>query len=242
MKARICLWLFLATAAVASARTFDQTYSELNQVLEPRVMDGRVDYQGLKADPLPLKEFLSEAGALKESEFNAWNKNEQLAFLINLYNAATLQLIVDHYPVKSIKKAGSIFKGPWDQPVVPLFGKMITLNELEHGIIRKQYHEPRVHMALVCAAKGCPPLRSEAYTAEKLDAQLDDQSRTYLTSPAGLVIDQSKGAARISSIFKWYGSDFSSVPDFIEKHSGKSLNGLKIRYIDYDWSLNESEK
>lgn len=242
MKARICLWLFIATAAVVSGQTFDQTYPGFNQVLKSKVLDGRVDYQGLKADPQPLKQFLSEAGALKEVEFNNWSRDEQLAFLINLYNAATLQLIVDHYPVKSIKKIGSIFKGPWDQPAVVWFGKTITLNELEHGIIRKQYHEPRVHMALVCAAQGCPPLRSEAYTAEKLDQQLDDQGRTYLASPAGLVIDSNRGEARISSIFKWYGDDFSSVPDFIEKQSGKSVKGLKIRYLDYDWSLNERNK
>jgi len=94
-------------------------------------------------------------------------------------------------------------------------------------------------MALVCAAKGCPILRSEAYTAEKLEEQLDDQSRRYLASPAGLVINRARGEARISSIFKWYGEDFPSVPAFVEKHSGQSLDGLKIRYLDYDWSLNE---
>jgi hypothetical protein len=131
------------------------------------------------------------------------------------------------------------FKGPWDQPVVPLFGKTITLNTLEHKIIRPQYHEPRAHMALVCAAKGCPILRSEAYTADKLDDQLDDQSRQYLATPAGLVIDRKKDTASISAIFKWYGDDFASIPAFIGKHSGESVEGLKIKYLDYDWSLNE---
>jgi hypothetical protein len=242
MKILAFIGILIGFALTASAQSFDQTYSAFNHVLETHVVDGGVDYRGLKSDPQPLATYLARAGAVKESEFNAWNQNEQLAFLINLYNAATLQLILDHYPVESIKKIRTLFKGPWDQPSVSLFGKTITLNELEHGIIRKRYKEPRVHMALVCAAKGCPALRSEVYTADKLDAQLDDQSRTYLASSAGLVIDRAKSAARISSIFKWYGGDFPSVESFIEKHSGQSIKGLKIRYLSYDWSLNERTK
>ena len=120
-----------------------------------------------------------------------------------------------------------------------LHGKRITLNTLEHKIIRPHYGDPRVHMALVCAAKGCPILRNEAYTAAKLDTQLDDQSRRYLATPTGLVIDHKKGTASISAIFKWYAADFSSVPSFVEKYSGQRLQGLKIRYLSYDWSLNE---
>ena len=235
MKKIALLTLCLATAFAASAQGLDS-------ILKKHVANGRVDYQGLHADPAPLKNYLAQAGAIPESEFKSWGEKQQLAFLINLYNASTLQLILDHYPVKSIKKAKRGFKGPWDQPVVPMFGKKITLNKLEHGIIRKQYADPRVHMALVCAAKGCPILRSEAYTAEKLDEQLDDQSRAYLATPAGLVIDQKKGVASISAIFKWYGGDFPSVPAFIEKYSDESIEGLKIKYLGYDWSLNEQNK
>jgi hypothetical protein len=223
-------------AARETSPKMDRIYGS---VLKKFVQDGRVDYRGLKADPFSLTQYLLLSGQVSESEFKSWNEKRQLAFLINLYNASTLQLILDHYPIGSIKEIGNVFKGPWDQPIVPLFGKTITLNELEHGIIRKQYREPRVHMALVCAAKGCPPLRGEAYTAEKLDDQLVDQSRAFLASPAGLAIDREKGIVSISSIFKWYGSDFPSVPGFIEKHSHQDLNGLKIRYLDYDWSLNE---
>ncbi len=208
-------------------------------LFQRHIQNGQVDYHTLKENPLPLIRAMAAASAVTEKDFASWNKNRQLAFLINLYNTATLQLIVDHYPVESIKKIGNTFKGPWDQSVVPLFGKKITLNELEHEIIRKQYPDPRIHMALVCAAKGCPVLRSEAYTAEKLDEQLNDQSRIYLNSPAGLVINRAKKEANISSIFNWYSGDFRSVPEFVEKHSGQSLNGLKIRYLNYDWSLND---
>jgi len=235
MKKGILLTLLVGTAFAASAQGLDP-------ILKKYVANGRVDYQGLHADVKPLADYLKQAGKVPESEFKAWGEKQRLAFLINVYNASTLQLIVDHYPVKSIKKAKRGFKGPWDQPVVPLFGKKITLNELEHKIIRPQYHEPRAHMALVCAAKGCPILRSEAYTAERLDEQLDDQSRLYLSTPAGLVINRKKGTASISAIFKWYGGDFASVPAFIEKHSDESIKGLKIKYLSYDWSLNEQSK
>jgi len=217
----------------------DQPQALLNEMLQKFVADGLVDYQGLRANSLPLTHYFLLAGRVPEAKFNSWTEPQQLAFLINLYNASTIQLILDHYPVSSIKEIGNVFKGPWDQPIVPLFGKTITLNELEHGIIRKQYNDPRVHMALVCAAKGCPILRSKVYTAEKLDAQLDEQSHSYLATPAGLVIDRKKGVASISSIFKWYGDDFASMPAFIEKQSGENLDGLKIRYLKYDWSLNE---
>ncbi len=172
----------------------------------------------------------------------SYSKNEssaQLAYLINLYNAATLQLIINHYPVKSIKDIGSIFKGPWSQKVVPLFGEKITLDTLEHEIIRKKYSEPRIHMALVCAAKGCPPLRNEAYTEERLSLQLDDQSKAYITSPQGLIVDTAKNTIYISSIFDWYGKDFTSVIDFVEKYSGLKLATFKQDWIEYNWQLND---
>ena len=239
MKKAISLLIFFGTGFTGYAQGFDHTHDLLERELRQSVNEGLVDYVGLKADSKPLAQYLRQAGEVTELEFKSWEEKQQLAFLINLYNASTLQLILDHYPVQSIKKIGSVFKGPWDQPSVTLHGKKITLNDLEHGIIRKQYNDPRVHMALVCAAKGCPILRSEAYTAEKLDEQLDDQSRRYLATPAGLVIDRKNGVASISAIFKWYGGDFASVPDFIEKHSEESIKGLKIRYLAYDWSLNE---
>lgn len=202
MKKLTVFIIGLGAILSASAQDFDA-------LLKQHVENGRVDYPALKANPAPLQTYLKQTGAVSETEFNDWDEPRQLAFLINLYNASTLQLIVDHYPISSIKKIKHRFKGPWDQPVVPMFGKTITLNTLEHKIIRPQYKDPRVHMALVCAAKGCPILRREVYTAEQLDAQLDDQSRAYLETTAGLVINREKGTASISSIFKWYGGDFT---------------------------------
>lgn len=253
--------ILLSWAGVVNAAEFDQTYADYEGLLKRYVADGRVDYKGLKNDTTALDLYLDSAAGVAEAHFNQWTEPERLAFLINLYNAATLKLIVDHYPVKSIKDIGSIFKGPWAQPVVRLFGSTITLDTLEHDIVRKRFSEPRIHLALVCAAKGCPTLRSDAYTAEKLNAQLDDQSRRFLASPAGLRIDRGSEVVYLSSIFKWYGEDFvarfsppsgfsgldkteRAVANFcsgyISASDGDHLKagGYSVKYLDYDWSLN----
>jgi hypothetical protein len=254
--------ILLSWTGIVNAAEFDQTYAGYEALLKRYVADGRVDYKALKTDTTALDRYLNSAAGVTEAHFNAWTEPERLAFLINLYNAATLKLIVDHYPVKSIKDIGSFFKGPWDQPVVRLFGETITLDNLEHDIIRKDYSEPRIHLALVCAAKGCPTLRSEAYTAEKLDAQLDNQSRWFLASPAGLRIDRDRKVVYFSSIFKWYGEDF--VAGFLPSSGFSGLDnteravanfyagylsaadgdylktgGYSVKYLDYDWTLNE---
>lgn len=252
----------LLTTAGAGAVEFDHTHAGYDALLKQFVADGRVDYQGLKSDQSVLDHYLDSLAGISKATFNTWTGPAQLAFLINLYNAATLKLIIDHYPIKSIKDIGSFFKGPWDQPVVRLFGETITLDNLEHDIIRKDYSEPRIHLALVCAAKGCPPLRSEAYVADQLDAQLDDQSRRFLASPSGLRIDRGEKIVYFSSIFKWYGKDFidrfspaTGFPGldkteravahfssgFLSAADGDYLKsgGYSVKYLDYDWSLNE---
>jgi hypothetical protein len=254
--------LMLQAIPSLAAQQFDHKHKAYDQILKAHVVDGRVDYQTLKADPQPLNRYLNNLAAVPKQQFQSSSKEQQLAFLFNLYNAATLKLIVDHYPVKSIKDIGSWFKGPWDQQIVRLFGTTITLNNLEHDILRKDYTEPRLHMALVCAAKSCPPLRSEAYTAEKLDGQLNDQARTYLASLQGLRIDRKTHTVYVSSIFKWYGKDFISI--YTPGAGFAELNKIEmavaafcsryvsdqnraylmtgdytVKYIDYNWSLNE---
>ena len=238
-------WIVAAVmliGAACPAQEFDHTHSLYDGVLKAHVVDGTVDYKALQADRAVLDRYLASVAAVPEKRFKSWDEARQLALLGNLYNAATLQLIIDHYPIKGIREIGGPLSSPWDRRVVRLFGKRITLNNLEHDILRKQYDEPRLHMALVCAAKGCPPLRGEAFTADRLDEQLDDQSRVYLAGPAGLVVDVEKREARVSAIFKWYGGDFESVPAFVSKHSGKNLDGYKIRYLHYDWALNDKSE
>jgi peroxiredoxin len=235
-----------------------------DRVLTKFVKDGLVNYAALKKKSETLHPYLKQLSLVTKEEFESWDENRQLAYLINLYNATTLELIIDNYPVKSIKHIGGLFKGPWGQPVVRLFGDTITLNTLEHQIIRKDYDEPRIHIALVCAAMGCPPLRSEAYTGEKLDQQLDNQSKVFLNSPRGLQIDRQKRTVSLSSIFKWYGKDFVNkyTPNsgyagfskteravlyfcsrYLSEADRKYLaeGGYSVNYLDYDWSLNEGQ-
>ncbi|MCI0351582.1 MAG: DUF547 domain-containing protein, partial [Acidobacteriales bacterium] len=187
---------------------FDHLHSRYAVVLKIHVKDGWVDYTALKAAKTNLTAYLDELAAVKESEFQKWSEPQQLAFLYNLYNAATLQLVCDHYPVAGIKMIGGLLKGPWSLEVVRVWGKTITLDDLEHGIIRKRYQEPRSHFALVCAARSCPPLRTEPYVAERLSAQLDDQGRTFLRQREKNRVDAANRTLYLSPIFKWFEEDF----------------------------------
>lgn len=249
MKTAILLSLSLLMISFGHAADFNQTHEKLDAILKQDVADGWVDYVALKGKPRPLAEYLDQVAAVKESDFNHWPEKERFAFLINLYNATTLKLIIDHYPVASIKDIGGFFKGPWKQEVVRLFGNVTTLDNLEHGIIRKQYHDPRAHFALVCAAKGCPPLRSEAYVASRLEEQLNDQARVFLGQTAKNRVDAGSHSLYLSPIFKWFSGDFEaksgSVLKFLEPYfpekdrKALAAGGFKIRYSDYDWSLND---
>ena len=254
--------LLVIMAGSAMAQEFDHGYPLYDDALKKYVDNGMVNYAALKTNAGPLDGYLKEAAAVSENQFKSWNEPRRLAFLFNLYNAATLRLIIDHYPVKSIKDIGSFFKGPWDQPVVRLFGNTITLDKVEHGILRKQYNEPRLHLALVCAAKGCPPLRREAYTAERLNEQLDDQAKQFLGNALAFRIDRGNGVVYFSSIFKWYGDDFRArhaptggfaglnetnraVANFCAWYLSDAdrkyleAGGYAVKFLDYDWSLNE---
>jgi hypothetical protein len=247
------LKLILAAIAllpfIVSAQSFDHTHAPLDALLKANVANGMVNYKALKATPAPLAEYLKQSGAVTEANYKGFTRPQQLAFLINLYNAATLKLIVDHYPVKSIKDCGTLFKGPWKQVVVPLWGQTVSLDHLEHEVIRPTFKEPRAHFALVCAAKGCPPLRAEAYTPEKLEAQLDDQGRVFLGTAAKNHVDTAKMKLFVSPIFDWYGGDFVEKAGSVEKFvlpfwpekdkAATSKGGFGIEFTDYDWTLNE---
>lgn len=246
------LWVGLTaeSAPGANAIDFDHSHAKLDKVLKQHVdSEARVDYGALKLDRADLDAWLKNAAAVSRTGFNAWTEPQQLAFLINLYNAGTLRLIVDNYPIESIKKIGNLFKGPWDQKVIQLFGKTVTLGHIEHELLRKNYNEPAIHFVIVCAAKGCPPLRAQAYTPDKLKDQLDDQGRVFLAQRAKNRIDLANQTLHLSPIFKWFAEDFEKqsgtvqkfVADYFPEGYRSRLNAgkLKIRYTDYDWSLNE---
>lgn len=251
------------SAGLAHAQEFDHGHELYDEIVRAHVKDGAVDYKALKADPKMLDQYLAGLAAVSEERFESWDESQRLAFLFNLYNAATLKLILDHYPIKSIKDIGGDSDGPWDRPIVKLFDKAITLNALEHEILRKQYKEPRLHLALVCAAKGCPSLRSEAYIAKRLKEQLEDQAKLFMEKSSNFRIDRDKKTVYFSAIFNWYGKDFQAnysptkgftglneteravanfCARFIPEEDRKYLEagGYSVEYLDYDWSLNEA--
>ncbi len=248
MKPFLVSTLLLSLVIAGRAAGFDPSHAAFGQVLAARVTNGVVDYAALKAAPAGLDGYLATLAAVPEAEFKTWPEPARLAFLLNLYNATTLKLIADHHPVASIKQIGGLIKGPWKQEVVRAWGRVLTLDELEHKIIRAKYPDPRAHFAMVCAAKSCPPLRSEPYVGDKLAAQLDDQARVFLAQTAKNRVEAATSTLWLSPIFRWFADDFTAggktVPEFVAPFlpgtAAKRVRagGLKVKFTDYDWSLN----
>lgn len=237
----------LLAALPAQAQPVDNAL--FAQVLARHVHNGSVDYSGLKADPSKLDAYLAQLAA---ADLPALPERERFAAYINLYNAATIKLILDHFPVASIRdirSIGGLFGSPWKQPVVRTRAGTITLDALEHEILRKQFKDPRLHAAINCASKGCPPLLSEPYEAARLDEQLDRAARAFVHSPdrARLTGD----TLFVSAIFDWFEADFGGadgVIAFVLRHADPALREslaarggkVKLKYLPYDWSLNGS--
>ncbi len=245
-------WALAASAMdVASENAFDHEHAGWADLLI-RVVDeaGRVDYAALQADPSALHAYLRTLARVDNETYRAWTPHQQLAYLINLYNAQTVDLIIRHYPLDSIKDIGTLWRGPWGQPVVSLFGKITTLDNLEHKIIRPLFAEPRTHFALVAAARSAPPLRREPYRADRLEAQLQDQARRFLLDPTRNTLNIDAASVELSMVFKWFSGDFEESAGSVEAYvlallddAGRErLAGrrLLIRFRDYDWSLNDS--
>ena len=226
----------------SSEKNFDHHYKNYGLILNDHVDNGRVDYGKLKTNSNALNLVLVEFAAVSSEQFRGWDQNKQLAYLINLYNAATLDLIIDNYPLASIKDLDQ----PWDKKIVNLHGNSISLNHLEHEIIRKSYKEPRIHFALVCAAKGCPVLITDPYTGNKLDSQLEASTKVFLSESDKNKIDDANKVIIVSPIFEWFAVDFEeqsgSVVAFLAPYYSKNpadLKSYQIKYTNYDWSLND---
>ena len=217
-----------------------------NTLLKKYVDDkGFVDYAGFAKDKAQLDDYLSLVS--NNAPASSWTTNEKLAYWINAYNAFTVKLILDHRKedISSIKDIGSKVKipfvnTPWDVKFIKIGGKEMDLNNIEHGIIRKQFNEARIHFALVCAAKSCPPLRNEAYVASKLSAQLDDQGVRFINDSYKNEVNTTK--MEVSKLFNWYGGDFKksdTIENWINKYAKtKAKSGTSITYKDYNWALN----
>lgn len=207
--------------------------------------DGMVDYAGFLKDKKALQHYVDYLSTHQPTA--KWSKNEKLAYWINAYNAFTVKLIVDHYPIKSIKdiKKGIPFvNSVWDIPFIPMGKEKVDLNYIEHSILRKEFKDPRIHAAINCASFSCPLLRNEAYTAHQIDGQLEDAMRKFINDPQRNQIE--KSSVKISKIFSWFSGDFklngASVIDYLNKYAKKSIDyNAKMDYLDYDWDLNGIE-
>lgn len=208
---------------------------------------GMVNYKGIASERSKLKSYLKmlESNEPKSS----WSENEKLAYWINAYNAFTIELILKHYPVQSIKDIGAAIKipfvnTPWDIKFINIGDDLKDLNNIEHGIIRKEFEEPRIHFALVCAAFSCPKLQNTAYLPNKLDEQLTKAAGDFLSDPTKNEI-HSGSSASLSKLFSWYKGDFTknmSLEEFISQYSETELNkNAKLEFKDYIWALNEQK-
>ncbi len=219
----------------------------LDEILRRYVSEkGWIDYRGLKDDPQQLQEYLD---LLSNNHPNdSWSRNEQLAYWINAYNAFTLSLIIEKYPVESIKDIGSwiqipFVNTPWDIKFIEIGDKTYDLNNIEHDILRSEFEEPRIHFAIVCASYSCPRLSRQAYTAKNLDAQLNAAARDFLNDPGKNIIDAIK--PRVSKIFSWFGGDFkkkTSLREYINQYADVKIKSeAKISFLEYDWRLNDQK-
>jgi uncharacterized protein DUF547 len=264
MRAILAVVLLLAQGA---ALAFDHGYAAWENLLRKHVryVEGgnasRVSYAGLLTDRALLRGFLAEVQAVKRAEFDGWPKAQQQAFLINAYNAFTVEKILTRYPeIKSIRDFGTLFGNPWKDKFFTLFGEPAYLDLIEHEMLRKEgvYDEPRVHVAVVCASIGCPMLRNEAFRAETLDAQLEDAMRRFLSDRTRNRYDPQKGRLEVSRIFEWYGRDFEKghrgftsvkatfaryaeiLADRPEDREALRQQKAPVSFLDYDWGLNDA--
>lgn len=210
------------------------SHSTFNSLLVANVTaSGVVNYSGFKGNQA-FQSYLQTLSAAKPKNTN-WSKNEKLAFWINAYNAFTIKLINDNWPVKSIRD----IKDPWKQKNIKIGGETYDLNTIEHEILRKM-QEPRIHFAIVCASYSCPKLLNEAYTTEKMESQLEAQTKSFVNDTKRNKITATK--AELSELFNWFKSDFTSkgtLIEYINKYSTVQINkNAKVSHLTYDWSLN----
>jgi uncharacterized membrane protein YdjX (TVP38/TMEM64 family) len=222
-------------------------HSQFDSLLRIHVSEGGwVDYAGLKQDSAELDAYIA---SLEKAPFDKLGRDEKLALLINAYNAFTLRLILDHYPVKSIKDIPG--QKRWADSRWKVAGGTWSLNQIEHEQIRPKFREPRVHFALVCAAIGCPPLRAEAYTGATLEAQLADQTQYVHTHDRWFRFDSKSGIVKLTKLYDWYGDDSKQVVGTVLAYVGTHSKEIpavldakkppRIEWLDYDWRLNSRE-
>jgi hypothetical protein len=259
---------FIAALAFStSAFAIDHSHAAWDALLKKHVKvaqggnASRVDYAGFMKDRALLGAFIDEDQKVTRAQFDGFTKAQQQAFLVNFYNALTIEKILTRYPdIKSIRDFGSVFGNPWKDRFFRLFGEEASLDRIEHEMLRKEgvYDEPRVHFAVVCASIGCPMLGPDAYAADRLEAQLEDGMKRFLSDRTRNRYNPRSGKLEISRIFDWYGKDFekghkgfTSVGQAMAKYAVQLADAPDDRaavreqkagivFLDYDWSLNDA--
>ena len=259
-------FLLLTLTLPATATDFTHSHALWSELLQKHVSwinDGTasvVDYDGFKNDNKNLQTYLSRLASVTRDQFDSWGRDQQLAFLINAYNAFTIKLILDNYPgIASIRDTGSLFTSPWKKEFFHLLGDRRHLDWIEHEMIRgsDRYNEPLIHFAVNCASIGCPALLNQAFIADRLEAQLLDVTRRFLQDRSRNGFNDERNVLSVSSIFDWYEEDFrkgwrgySSLKTFFAKHADLlstdetirlkiGAGAYEIEYLKYDWRLNK---
>jgi len=233
-------------------------------VLAPPGFSSGLRYAAMQSERALLLAYLASLSAVSMASYQDWSKRQQLAFLVNAYNAYTIDLVLSRYPdLRSIKDLGNMFQSPWKKTFFRLLGEERSLDEVEHGLIRApgKFDDPRVHMAVVCASAACPMLRNEAFTATRIDAQFDDSMRRFMSDRRRNRFEGAPGRSgvlRVSKIFDWYRADFerghqgfSSVQSVFARYAEALADApaaradiragrYRLEFFDYDWSLNDA--
>ena len=266
LTATAALATLQAGAVRAQGAGFDHAHAAWTALLRKHVRLVRggqatqVAYAGFAVDRAALKAYLDSLSAVAPAAFAGWSKAERQAFLINAYNAFTVELILTKYPdLKSIKDLGSLLNSPWKPKWISLLGGKVSLDDIEHAMLRKRgdYDDPRVHFAVNCASIGCPALREEAFVATRLDAQMDEQTLRFMSDRTRTRFNAQRGRLELSKIFDWYGEDFrlghrgiASLAAFAARYADQLADapadrqrirtgGADIAFTDYDWALND---
>jgi Protein of unknown function, DUF547 len=258
----------LPPATAQTTTPFDHSHAAWTALLKKhvRVVDGgkasQVRYAGMATDKAALKDYLSSLSAVSQASFDAFSKPQQMAFLINAYNAFTVDLILTRYPkLVSIKDLGSLLQSPWKRKDVPLLGTQMSLDNIEHDTLRARgrYDEPRVHFAVNCASIGCPALREEAFVPDRLDAQLEEQAQRFMADRSRNRFSAERDKVEVSKIFDWFGEDFklghkgiTSLNQFLGRYANQLADSpadrerlragsVAVGFLDYDWKLNDAK-
>lgn len=231
---------------------FDHDHSAWTAILRRYVTGGSVDYAAIRRTGRgETRAYLRSLESVCPSDVESFTRAQKLAFWINAYNAYTVELILDHYPLTTIRSIGLLPGAAFREEFIELphrGSRPMSLNDIEHGILRREFHEPRIHFAIVCASKSCPRLRSEAYRADVLDAQLDDAARSFIRDPEKNRFEAGTRTLYLSPIFEWFREDFerdgTTLTAFVaqfadhEMANATSSGDVPVRFLDYDWSLN----